>query len=109
MLDDIKITLKSHFCHKFCLIWFFTSVNNLSVIKGWIFLGRTSTKLGLMCLAQGHNAVMLLRLEPPAPLSRVKHSTTEPLRSPNFCGENVIVLSLCMQRCYGRHNASRNL
>ena len=53
-------------------------INNLSVIKGPVFLGWTSTKLGLMCLAQGHNAV---RLDPVAPRSRVKHSTTEPLRS----------------------------
>ena len=35
----------------------------------------------LMCLAQEHNAVMPVRLEPAAPQSRVKHSTTEPLRS----------------------------
>ena len=33
-----------------------------------------------MSLAQGHNAVMPVRLEPAAPLSRVKHSITEPLR-----------------------------
>ena len=32
-------------------------------------------------LAQGHNTVMPVRLEPAAPLSRVKHSTTEPLCS----------------------------
>ena len=38
--------------------------------------------LRLMCLAQGHNALMLVRLEPVALKSRVKHSTTEPLRSP---------------------------
>ena len=31
-----------------------------------------------MCLAQGHKAVMLVRLKPAAPRSRVKHSTTEP-------------------------------
>ena len=31
-------------------------------------------------LAQGHNAVTPVRLEPAAPRSRVKHSTTEPLR-----------------------------
>ena len=30
-----------------------------------------------MCLAQGHNAVTLVRLEPVAPRSLVKHSTTE--------------------------------
>ena len=34
-----------------------------------------------MCLVQGHDAVMPMRLEPAAPRSRVKHSTTEPLRS----------------------------
>ena len=34
-----------------------------------------------MCLAQGHNAVTSVKLEPAAPRSQVKHSTTEPLRS----------------------------
>ena len=34
-----------------------------------------------MCLAQGHNTETLVRLEPAAPQSRVKHSTTEPLCS----------------------------
>ena len=34
-----------------------------------------------MCLAQGHNAVAPVRLEPAVLRSRVKHSTTEPLRS----------------------------
>ena len=72
--------------HDFCLIWFFTwfdslhLINNLSVTKGHVFLGWTSTKLRSMCLAQGHNAVMWVRLEPAAPRSWVKHSTTEPLR-----------------------------
>ena len=32
-------------------------------------------------LAEGYNAVTLVRLQPMAPLSSVKHSTTEPLRS----------------------------
>ena len=32
-------------------------------------------------LAQGHNAVTQVRLEPAALRSRVKHTTTEPLRS----------------------------
>ena len=35
----------------------------------------------IMCLAQGHNTVTPVRLVPAAPLSRVKHSTTEPLGS----------------------------
>ena len=34
-----------------------------------------------MCFAQGHNTVLPMRLEPATPLSQVKHSTTEPLRS----------------------------
>ena len=34
-----------------------------------------------MCLAQGHNAVTPVRLEPATPRSQVKYSTTEPLRS----------------------------
>ena len=33
-----------------------------------------------------HNAVTLVRLEPAAHRSRVKHSTTEPLRSLSFLG-----------------------
>ena len=32
---------------------------NLSVIKGCVFLGLTRTELELMCLTQGHYAVML--------------------------------------------------
>ena len=35
-----------------------------------------------MRLAQGRNTVTPVRLEPTAPGSRVKHSTTEPLLSP---------------------------
>ena len=48
---------------------------------GRVFLGRTSTKQGLMCLAQGHNTVMPVRPEPGNTRSRVKHSTTELLHS----------------------------
>ena len=47
-------------------------------------MGRTCTKLGLMCLAQGHNAVTPLRLELVSPWSGVKHSTTEPMGSYDF-------------------------
>ena len=32
---------------------------------------------------------------------------TKTLKS-HFCRKNVIILSLCMQRCYGRHNVSCN-
>ena len=67
----------------FCLfdLILYIPVNNLSVISGQVFLGWTSTNQGLMCLAQGHNAVMPMRLEPAALQARVKHSTTEPLCS----------------------------
>ena len=34
-----------------------------------------------MCLAQGHNAVTPVKLKPATRLSRVKHSTTDPLGS----------------------------
>ena len=54
-------------------------IKNLSDIKGQVYLGWTSAKLGFMCFAQGHNAVTPVSLEPAAPRSRVKHSTTEPL------------------------------
>ena len=60
----------------FCLFVWFDSlhpINNLSVIKGWVFLGWTSTKLELMCLAQGHNTMTRARLQPAPPGSRVKH------------------------------------
>ena len=52
-----------------------------SVMSGRVFLGRTSTKQRIKCLAQGHITVPPVRLEPATPRSRVKHSTTEPPRS----------------------------
>ena len=65
----------------------YVPVNNFSVMSEQVFLGWTSTKQGLMCLAQGHIAVPTVRLEPPPPppppplQSQVQHSTTEPLHS----------------------------
>ena len=53
-----------------------------------------------MCLAQGHNAVTLVRLKPAASWSRVKHSTTEPLRSPytgNICRPYFQILMLVLE------------
>ena len=66
---------------KFCLFDLipYVPVNNHSVMLGRVFLGWSSTKRGLMCLA--HNAVMPVRLEHAALQSRVKLSNTEPLRS----------------------------
>ena len=69
-----------------CLFVWFDSLRpiyNLSVIKGRVFLGWTSTKQGLMCRAQRHIAVLPVRLEPIATIwSRVKHSSTDPQRFP---------------------------
>ena len=53
-------------------------------------MGWTSTKL------KDHNAVMLVRLEPAALRSQVKHSTSEPLHS--LCKE-LIWLSLLTGEC----------
>ena len=58
----------------------YTPANNFSAMSGKVFLGWTSTKLGLMCLAHGHNTTMV-RLELATPRSQVKHPTTEPLCS----------------------------
>ena len=38
-------------------------------------------------------------------LDSIYHMTNT-LKS-HFCRKNVIILSLCMQRCYERHNVSR--
>ena len=64
----------------FCLFWFFTSQSTIfqSCQDGFSW---TSTKQRIKHLAQGHNAVPLVRLEPTTPLSRAKHSATEPLHS----------------------------
>ena len=65
--------------------------------KGTGLPGLNQYKARINVLAQGHNAVMLVRLKPSAPQSRVKHSTTEPLHeglqkstdSLKACFENV--------------------
>ena len=53
---------------------------------------QVSTKQRLMCLAQEHNAVTLVKLEPTTPLSPVKHSATEPLRILMHCFVSFLVL-----------------
>ena len=60
----------------FCLFWFFTSTQQSFSYAGQVFLGAR-----INVLAQGHNTVTTKRLEPAAPRSRVKPSTTKPLRS----------------------------
>ena len=52
-----------------------------------------------MCLAQGHNAAMPVKLEPGALWSRVKHPTTEQLRSlTHLLGLGFHQISICKQR-----------
>ena len=66
-----------------------------------------------MCLAQGHNAVTPVRLEPAAARSQVKHSKTDQLRSLNqrcidvglvcVCGWGVracVCACMCMYVCF---------
>ena len=40
-------------------------------------------------------------------LDSIYHMTFKITLESNFCHKNVIILSLCMQRCYGRHDVSR--
>ena len=42
----------------------YVPVNSFSVMPGQVFLGLTSTKQRTRCLAQGHNAVAPVRIEP---------------------------------------------
>ena len=77
-----KYILISERIYFVCLIRFFTShqqsISYMGTgLPGLKYLARINV------LAQGHSAVTPLRLEPAALRSRVKNSTTEPLRSPN--------------------------
>ena len=77
-------------------------------MSGWVFLGWTSTKLGLMCLAQWHNAVMPVRLEVPALRSGVKHSAIEPLRLRNeACHSFWVVIGVSAWRDYSHYLKSQ--
>ena len=52
LFDTLKAFLKKKFENCFVFVWFdsLRPINNLSVIKGRVFLAWTSTKLGLMFL-----------------------------------------------------------
>ena len=66
----------------------------------WVELVLSKDKCVLL---KDHNAVMLVRLEPVASLSRVKHSTTEPLRSHM---SEWVFLGLTRIKCLAKgHNA----
>ena len=53
--------------------------------KGTGLPGMNQYYARINVLAQGHNAVTPVRLEPAAPRSQVKHSTSEPLCSLCLC------------------------
>ena len=78
--------MSAHYiCCLFCLfnLILYVPANTFSVMSGRVFLGWISTKHELLGLAEGHNAVPSTRPEPATSRSRVKHSTTELLRSPS--------------------------
>ena len=53
---SLQMSRNTDECTVICLFVWFDSlrpINNFSVKQGRVFLGRTSTKLGKMCLAQG--------------------------------------------------------
>ena len=58
MLRRVFLGWTSTFC--FCLFDSLRPTNNLSVKQGWVLLGWTSTKQGLMCLA--HRAAASIRV-----------------------------------------------
>ena len=53
----------------------YVPVNSITDLSEWLFLGWTNTKQGWMYLAQEHNAVMPVSLEPATPWYCVEHST----------------------------------
>ena len=63
------IVIENKICKWVCLRLFdlilYVPVNNLnSVMSGWVFLGLTSTKQRIKCLAQGHKAVPQVKRGP---------------------------------------------
>ena len=85
-MDHVHVKADMHIISPVTHNWFclfdlilYAPVNSFSDMSGRVFLGWTRTKQGLICLAEGHNTVMTVRLEPATPWSPVKHSTSEPL------------------------------
>ena len=82
-----KCCCTPHSCVYFLYLILNVLVNKFSVMSGrQVFLVGNSTKQGLMCLAQGHNAV---RLELPTRRSRAKYSTTEPPPHIHVCKSRI--------------------
>ena len=62
--QTMKPLIRRHDMYCFFFVWFdsLRPINNISVKQGRVFLGWTSTKLGLMFLLKDHNAVTPVRL-----------------------------------------------
>ena len=74
-----QIMRNKPFVYKYLTCWCFTSqspIFQFSFMSGCVpvYLGWTSTKLRIKCLAQGHNAASLVSLKPATPWSQVQHS-----------------------------------
>ena len=77
-IEFSKLLCISEGCFNLCLfvLILYVPVNNFLIMSQRVFLSWTVTKQGIKCLAQGHNAVPPVKLEPATPRSRVKYSTT---------------------------------
>ena len=77
---------KNWYLTYFCLCWGLTSQSTIfqlcrdGATASWVI---NQYFRGVKCLAQGHNTAAV-GLEPPTSCSGVRHSTSEPPRSPNF-------------------------
>ena len=74
---SVRLSRSANYCIVCLFDFIFTSHQQSFSFIGTGLPGLTNTKLGLMCPAQGYDTVTPMRLEPAAPRSRVKHSTTE--------------------------------
>ena len=80
----------------FCLCWGLTSQSTIfqlcrdGATASWVI---NQYFRGVKCLAQGHNTAAV-GIEPPTSRSGVRHSTTEPPRSPSRLGINLICWQL---------------
>ena len=86
----------------FCFFVWFDSlrpISNLSVIKGRVFLGWTITKLGLMFLLKDTTQWRRWGSNP-----RVKHSTTEQLRSPCFVVQYLVSFIVLQSSWWGKES-----
>ena len=79
------LTLTTYHVLLICLCWVLTSQSTIfqscrdGAIASWVI---NQYFWGVKCIAQGHNTAAV-GFEPPTSRSQVRHSTTEPPRSPN--------------------------